>query len=289
MHTRRFCAFLLFALMLSLLSVSANAQTNMGTPEYGSLFPINAYEEINLASLGIVVHAPIRSKGGPIPLAYALTENAQIFTNGAYQYDTTAGKVSLATGALAGGFSTGFDHLQTCVVNGQQITTSIINVYGTTDGYGTLHPFRNVIQKDTNACWFTSTDDVFTDDNAGLEAIIPPAAVNGRVYDKNGMSTLADTHGNAIAVSFGPGNTIKYIDPLTSTPVLQYDTSQQPPGTSLSYSYYDAQNTLRSVTANYTSGLLLPTFSCPPPMDPRPIRPYIPSLPSRIQTGVPSH
>jgi hypothetical protein len=60
-----------------------------------SLFPVNAYEEINLGSLNIVVHAPIRSKGGPIPLMFALAENVQIFPNANNQYATTERNVSL--------------------------------------------------------------------------------------------------------------------------------------------------------------------------------------------------
>lgn len=62
---------------------------------WSDLFPVNAYEEINLGSLNIVVHAPIRSKGGPIPLMFALAENVQIFPNANNQYAATAGNLSL--------------------------------------------------------------------------------------------------------------------------------------------------------------------------------------------------
>jgi hypothetical protein len=79
MHIRRFCTFLLGALLLTLVHVSANAQTGTGTPEYGPLFPINAYEEIGLSNLNLVVYTPVRSKGGPIPMSFALTENVQVY------------------------------------------------------------------------------------------------------------------------------------------------------------------------------------------------------------------
>jgi len=56
--------------MLCFLLGTAWAQSDTGTPSYEAMMPISRYESVNLANLMILLHAPIRSKGGPIPLNF---------------------------------------------------------------------------------------------------------------------------------------------------------------------------------------------------------------------------
>src|SRR5258708_6393248 len=131
-----------------LLTVAVNAQTGTGTPSYGSLFPINAYEEINLSSLNIVVHAPVRSKGGPMPMAFALTLNVPVYPS----FPTiTAAPASLATGVALGGVSEGVVAINQLCPDGHT-TTNLYDVYVIVDGYGTMHPFASPVHRDTARC-----------------------------------------------------------------------------------------------------------------------------------------
>jgi len=73
---------------LLILCAPSFAQTDTGMPSYEVMYPVNAYESVNLGNLSILLQAPVRSKSGPIPLNFMLTDNVQISTPGT-NYATT--------------------------------------------------------------------------------------------------------------------------------------------------------------------------------------------------------
>jgi hypothetical protein len=266
--------------ILACFLAAAFAQTDTGIPSYEATIPINAYESVNLGNLNILLQAPVRSKGGPLPLSFMLTANSQIYVNANKVYLTTASATSSfwANGAvLAQGYWNGgaliSNQVTTCIGGGQNNHTTQYTLYGLYDGIGTLHPVF--------ATWFgnpicNTPLDVFTSDGSGLEVAINTLG-GPTVYDRFGnissfafnltpsAGVITDTHGNHLTVGLN-SNVITYSDQLTSTAALSYPTAQ-PSGTSTSYQYTDGTGALRSVTANFlggTSGTTFnPAYSCP--------------------------
>jgi hypothetical protein len=239
---------------------AAFGQSDVGTPGPDSFWRVNDAESVNLGNLNIMLHAPIRSKGGPIPFNGTIGENVLVYTpTGNAIYATTAQQFSsqLATGYWHGGLS--ITPLGAyCGGNKQQVN-------GITDRRGTFHPLNNVFW-DSNGC--LPDVDAYTTDNSGLEVIIPKGTgvgtMNPTVYDKSGigsdvqaLGTITDPHGNQITVA--NSGTTTYTDSLSGTPIVSV--SGVPASTT--YQYTDGTGTLRTVTASHPSQSILTAFNCP--------------------------
>jgi hypothetical protein len=256
------------------------AQVDTGIPSHNATFPVSAYESVNLGNLNILLQAPVRSKGGPIPLRFMLTANSQIYVDANKVYRTTASSPSgfFSNGAtLAQGYWEGaalYTQAQgTCNLSHATIYTFT----GIVDGNGTVHGLT-AVWNNTAPC--NTPIDTFAGDGSGYELTINSSG-SAIVYDPHGNAAsfaftnipvtysgaITDSHGSTVTVAHGgsPNFTVTYTDPLTSTSVISFP-SQQPSGTAIAYQYTDGTGTTRSVTANFlggTSGTTFnPAYSC---------------------------
>jgi len=201
---------------LLILCAPSFAQTDTGMPSYEVMYPVNAYESVNLGNLSILLQAPVRSKSGPIPLNFMLTDNVQISTPGT-NYATTATGAGLARGYWAGQivYSTS---LATCT-DGTGRTTTQWTITGIYDQNATFHPLGNLnlgVKWDRLGCIYLSLD-TFTKDGTGYEVVIPAGGGSQpsiTVYDKMGvqfhpstfgsyLGQIIDAHGNTVTVAQG--------------------------------------------------------------------------------------
>jgi YD repeat-containing protein len=257
--------FIATMLTTLLLAVCAVAQSDTGMPSYEVTIPINAYESVNVGNLSILIQAPIRSKQGPIPLTFILTDNIQIYTDSASSYETTAAATKVAQGYWSGWLTyTGLGP-STCNGHTDNVVYTISYVV---DGNGTPHGISALWDK-----WgCRAAVDVFTQDNSGYELVIPRGTgsnppYTATVYDKSGKSasfvwagahgagTITDTHGNQVTVA-NPGGTFSYTDPLTTTAVLSYPTVMS------NFTYTDGVGNQQNITYGTYSGTFFPAFSC---------------------------
>jgi YD repeat-containing protein len=230
---------------------------------------------VNLSNLNILLQAPVRSKGGPIPLNFMLTANSQIFVSGNV-YATTANGTVLARGYWAGQLVNTQSNVN-CPGGGG---TRLWNIFGITDQNGTFHPLPAGEQWDSANCLSLGNIDDYTTDGTGYEVVIPAGGTsppNVTVYTRadiganpgvtitgKGLGTITDAHGNQVNVNLvlGTPNTIQYIDELTTTPVLSYP-DNQPPQTTINYTYTDGTSTQRNVAAAYFTSTFNPAlFAC---------------------------
>src|SRR5882762_2839480 len=98
MTAKRIVFVLSFLLAYTCVAV---AQTDTGTPSYEPTMQVNPYESVNLATLSILLQAPVRSKGGPIPLNFILSNNVQLYVSSG-SYATAASQTLLTRGYWAG-------------------------------------------------------------------------------------------------------------------------------------------------------------------------------------------
>lgn len=276
---------LLFLCLCASLSLVAPAQTT-GTPSYDPTVQISPYESVELAGLDALFQAPVRAKGGPIPLNFMLTMNVspyQAYNRAQQAYITkvtTQWGPTVASGYWRGWLSTAELANQPCSAG----TTNLYTIYAFIDGNGTSHPLPANTKFDTLGCIATSAIDVFAADNSGYEFTMPKGSgsdtVNATVYQSNGTyvtlpvdwtnstypvtyyGTVTDAIGNQ--VNFGnTGGNVAVTDALGSVSAPIPDVLDFPyPGVG-PLTYTDGTGMLQSVsTTSYSGHQICPGGSC---------------------------
>ena len=275
---------------------SAFAQSDTGRPVLETFQEVSPYESINLYNLSIVIHAPVLSRGGPMPLDFGLALNVQTWPgwNGSshfwQSYPIQGGPSSgLGVGPINSGSNYNqqgflYDLQPTYCPDGVTQTNEIIPV-SILDTYTTTHLLSHApLNAQSAAAWDSKhclTDlpiDVVTVDGSGLELTgtldDPPIFT---VYDNNGVyvssanaNHILDPHGNQIIVTEGSSApyTITATGPLSTTPLISYPDATRRTGSAvgnpISYNYTDGTGAQRNVTVTYQAGHPYSTaWSCP--------------------------
>jgi YD repeat-containing protein len=260
-------------LLILFLASLAVAQSDTGTGAFEAIYPVNAYESINLGNLNVLLHAPLRAKQGPIPLSFQITSNVQDYVI-ANEYSTTT--------TLGPSFAQGYWHGQYAHSDSSQLcannqNTTVFHITAVIDNSGTSHSINAFW--DTKGCKYGAVD-AFTTDNSGMELVIPQGSgsviPNTTLYTRDGVGvnyptgagnagTVTDPHGNSITLP-GTFGTPTYNDELTSTPVLSYVYQSGIPGGFAGHvtpvNYTDGTGTTRATTVTSTQLTMLPAFSC---------------------------
>jgi hypothetical protein len=225
------------------------------------MYPVNAYESVNLANLNILIAAPLRSKGGPIPLDINISQNIQLYTDGLYYYSAAGILPVLADGYFNGQVNEVTSGNAYCP--GTQTKTVEKELVSITDGKSTVHPLPLGLFRDSQNCLDTNLIDAYTTDASGLELVIPAGQrdTTAKVYTRDGYAgqagygPISDPHGNTVARNAGNS----YVDGLTSTPVL----SRGSYNSGWTFTYTDGTGTGRNVVVNAPISSMTPAFSCP--------------------------
>src|SRR5579862_4071878 len=196
----------IFAVLLCLLfATTAYSQTDTGTPSFEAMYPVNAYESVNLANLNILIAAPLRSKGGPIPLDINISQNIQLYTDGLYYYSAAGILPVLADGYFNGQVNEVTSGNAYCP--GTRTKTVEKELVSITDGKSTVHPLPLGLFRDSQNCLDTNLIDAYTTDASGLELVIPAGQrdTTAKVYTRDGYAgqagygPISDPHGNTVA------------------------------------------------------------------------------------------
>jgi hypothetical protein len=233
------------------------AQSATGLPSYETVAPINPYESINVGNLNLVLQAPVRAKGGPVPVSISLVQNAQLYewqplAGHGYFFNSTAGPFALRYSDYWTGGLQKIDQNTYTVCNGAH---SEIYLYtGIIDAAGTVHSLPANTKWDSLGCYYTPTA-VVTTDNSGF--VMQEYANSGdssfTVYNRSGVNSsrtrVQDPHGNTLTIGSS-----SVTDQLSSTPVLTWGNGS---GGTVLYTYTDGTGTQQTITEldDYTTGM----------------------------------
>lgn len=227
--------------------------------------------DINLGNLNILVNIPVRSKNGPIPFVYHLTENSGFPpppSGGSFSFDSHP---QFVASSLTDQSISVITHQEKCQDNSGRYTT-VKQVWRFSDQVGTVHNFPGLVV-DTLGCIYLTSDTAVAPDNSGY-FLHANANTVSYVSDVAGNtiysgSTFTDTNGNSITKTFLSGSSYAYTDTLGQTAItLTYGLGGAPN----QYSYTDALGTSRSVQVNFTPVTQQTSFACasgPPDIGPQ--------------------
>src|SRR5579871_6699439 len=278
----RYLPFVLF------LAIAATAQDPGVIPAFTTIEP-HEYDTINLATLGIRLNAPVRSKAGHIPISYQMGGNVTIskYVVGNTGYFQIAPFLSgqelhLATGGVA------YGHQSALVYCGGTQHASRTQWYYT-DQNGSTHPLPNtIILWDSSVCGATSAT-AYTTDGSGIYVSFNYAlsgyAIDGdgnNVNFHSGPGSFTDPNGNSITgtQSVSPPYPYTVVDTLgqtvatstVSTNGSQTITWSDAAGNTQSFDYYTepltaytwfgcSWNNPGTTTSNFPSQVVFPDQS----------------------------
>jgi YD repeat-containing protein len=244
----------------------AQDQPTAGTIPGFSKVEAHEYDSINLATLGIKLNVPVRSKAGHIPFTDVLTGDVAITKHTQIQSPNHIISYFYASPGLSGiethlgGRANWSSQTPLVYCGGSQYISFYNWVY--TDAAGTTHPtgIPQLLDGNNSSCGTISAG-AYTKDGSGIyvyEAGFPN--YGGYAIDMNGNKSLfrgsqfTDANGNSISRS-SSGNTQTYTDTLGQT-VLTVTTSTSSPleidswtdalGNTQSLKYYSNSLTLNT-------------------------------------------
>lgn len=274
--------------LLFLLCLSAFAQTDTGRPVLESFFEASPYESINLSNLNVLVHAPVVSRGGPMPLDLGISVNAQMWAGTYIQGGlphTAYNAVSWPTlqygyiqswGLGLGPVSFGINYNQGGVEATSQLELCPNQVTQTTvwrytaivDGYGAVHGMANLDQSDSVNCMGFPPIDDYTVDGSGLRLVSGgPHGAPFTVYDNAGTyigyipnanpTIIYDAHGNTLSQNLQTTSpyAVTFTGLLSTTPIVSFPNPSGPTGDHLGMTipvtYTDGTGAAQNVTVAY--------------------------------------
>jgi RHS repeat-associated protein len=230
------------------------------------------YDTINLATLGIQLNVPVRTKAGHIPFEFKLQGSSQITNH-------ISGNQSLmyASPALGGyepklGYQTAHWLSQSSKFYCGSLQYVQYDNWAYTDTEGSLHPTKISLLSSATTCG-TMNGASYTTDGSGIYVTVVGDLFSSAI-DVNGnqsaistaISTYSDPNGNSMSVSrSGGGQTVTYTytDSLKQVALVQTRNTGQPPTTPAEVdTWTDALGTNRSVQYFTTPLTLESAFGC---------------------------
>jgi len=260
--------FSAFTLLISSVAL-AQQQPDPGVIQPFSSIEAHEYDTVNLATLGIQLNVPVRSKAGHIPFSFNLKGQARV------EYITNVGPPPqfLVTHFFVGAPS--LEGQETQFVGGATFTahsTACVSydlfynwVYY--DAAGTAHPLGGSGIYDSSSCGPTSMG-TYTTDGSGVYVYV---AYNGPYYaiDMNGnkfvwttaAESITDPNGNSITGAYNSTTkTTTFTDTLGEVALTSQNSyPSQPQETD---TWTDALGNNRSVSVTGTPYTLLTSFGC---------------------------
>lgn len=237
------------AFLAALTLLASSVALGQAIPQFSTVEP-HQYDTINLATLGIQLNVPVRSKAGHIPFSLSLTGTSQVV------YYTRGGFLALPT------LFAQESHLAQKM--GWTTTTNCTNPPGVrysgfyfTDSSGNTHPFTvQVGYADGLSTCGPSTDSGYATDSSGLYMT---ANANGG----NPTETVWDINGNVVspgAFTDPSGNSIIccYTDTLGQVAVTMTGSN----GSSDTATWTDALGNNQSIALTDTKYTLETAFGC---------------------------
>lgn len=257
------CSFLVF-FALALPSISSPA-FGQAIPQFSTVEP-HQYDSINLATLGIQLNVPIRTKAGHIPYFYRLVGASQVndlTLIGGHYFQLAPG---LTGGEAHVPQTAGYTQTRTCIARGLPPGEQFSGFY-VIDASGTTHQFGFVVGTgNNNACPTTELNEGYATDNSGLYLIYNYN--NGSpiytLYDASGDVSTISARGNDVsfsALTDPNGNTISATtDTLGQTAMTIAGSFKTPPET---LTWTDAANRNETVTLTASTYTIYTAFGCP--------------------------
>lgn len=220
-------------------------------PQFSTV-ELHEYDTINLATLGIQLNVPVRSKAGYIPFSYKLTGAAQVsfVVNVPGQPRRYFHVQPWLPGQESGfGQSVTFTSGSACI-NHQKLSSFVY-----TDASGSVHPFSITIY-DNSSCGATSAG-AYANDSSGLYLFMSWGG-SGYVVDTQGnksvisgyhsISNISDPNGNSITAAAGTFTDTLGQVALThagcTSPCQEMDTWTDASGSSQSVKLYNTPFTI---------------------------------------------
>lgn len=258
------------------ISVLVAIQTMYGQDPAAGILPFSSnagdpVDSLDLATSGVLLTIPVRTKAGKIPIVFNLIYDSHPYVittgNSGVWHETN----TLSPAIQAGDFGVSFRHQQTIQTCGSDTHDLMYSMFTVVDPSGASHPLPSGMKADSDNC-YTTTGDFLTTDGSGYTFHIS-SFNNYAIYDRSGNDgqgysnsnhTMHDADGSTISMSFsGNANTytITYTDSLNTTVLTQTRTlsGQQPTDT---YTYADSNNATQTIQVNYSPQAIQTAFAC---------------------------
>lgn len=203
------------ACLVFLFSLTALAQVNPGTPNFGAS-DSHEYDTVDLQNLNVVLTVPVMSKSGAIPFSYGLNANYYIY---AVATPNAGTRLQANTSGLIGspGIKVSVTNAQISTKCGNGTATTKLTNWAVIAADGTVHALPTSDYTDSQGCFNASFVDVTTD-GSGYTLSVTKNVVNS-LYDSGGNNFsnpginafITDSNGNTITPST---QTSGYIDTL---------------------------------------------------------------------------
>lgn len=262
-------------LLLGCILLQAQNDPNAGVPTFATTVG-GAYDTVDLATSGILLRIPLRTKAGKLPFSYSLVGNshayvwANVNNHNALQWAVSPGSdfQFLLNGAVDAPLLLGahlhFDN--TTVTCGSDSNDEKLSNFVIIDSSGTSHGLG--ITLDSDGC-FSKSATVTTGDGSGLTAVITGVGGTYTLYDRAGNhtpavillsapSSVVDPDGISASVTSTTSNngytvTYTYTDSLSTTPMTAVNNYDTTTGfrDSDTYKYLGGDGVVHSATVTY--------------------------------------
>jgi RHS repeat-associated protein len=246
------------------------------------------YDQIDIADSNISLMLPLRSiSSGPMPLNYVLFGASNVYKyliSPNYLWEVTSPSFSLVTNM---GAQVGYSNTTSTTCNGDYDT--LYTSFEVTDVSGTTHPLPTIIF-DQLGCYTFPSGTYQTVDGSGYTVVLSgtTASWSTTVYDKSGIEYPATaTYGStgytytdsvvtpdkvaAQTITTPPAscnagltictNTESITDALTSTPIINYQSTTGAP-TTYTYTNFEGSTISPPYTVNYSNYTFATKFGC---------------------------
>ena len=260
----------LFVFLAILTIASSFAQTvATGTPAFGS-FGGGPFDVINLGNLNVHFSIPIVQKAGRgMPFNYSLSYDNSVYystsVNGTVTWQPVSNWGWRGVTEAAAGYTTYFQHNQTCILDGQKVNGTNYDNWVYHDQSGIAHSFPihlNLPCGDDTETKTASDGSGYTM-TAGIgNATVYPVgggSIVAPMQSPNGAGTVTDRNGNYFSSTYNSGTTT-FTDTLGTTVLTVTGAGTQ--SSPMKYTYTNHAGGSKFYQVNYVTRGVATNFGC---------------------------